>query len=43
MAAVTVSLIDVQAGPTDLSGGGGSFQDWLAPAGVNGPAQPPQG
>ncbi len=43
MAAVTGSLIDVQAAPTDLTAGGGSFQDWLAPAGVNGPAQPPRG
>jgi hypothetical protein len=44
MAAVTGSLIDVQAAPTDLSpspSGGSLFQDWLAPAGVNGPAQPP--
>ncbi len=43
MAKVTGSLIDVQAAPTDLTRGGSSFQDWLAPAGVNGPAQPPQG
>ena len=43
MAAITGSLIDVQAAPTDLSGGGTSFRNWLAPAGVNGPAQPPQG
>jgi hypothetical protein len=42
MAAITGSLIDVQAAPTDLAWGGTSFQDWLAPAGVNGPAQPPQ-
>ena len=43
MAGITGSLIDVQAAPTDLTGGGASFQDWLAPAGVNGPAQPPRG
>jgi hypothetical protein len=43
MAAVTGSLIDVEAAPTDLSSGGASFQDWLAPAGVNAPAQPPGG
>ncbi len=43
MSAITGSLIDVQAAPTDLAGGGASFQDWLAPAGVNGPAQPPRG
>jgi hypothetical protein len=43
MAAITGSLIDVEAAPADLYNGGGSFQDWLAPAGVNGPAQPPQG
>jgi hypothetical protein len=38
MAAITGSLIDVRAAPTDLSGGGTSFQDRLAPAAVNGPA-----
>jgi hypothetical protein len=43
MAGVTGSLIDVQAAPTDLTNNGAAFQDWLAPAGVNGPAQPPQG
>jgi hypothetical protein len=43
MVGVTGSLIDVKAAPTDLTGGGAAFQDWLAPAGVNGPAQPPQG
>lgn len=43
MAAITGSLIDVQAAPTDLGNGGASFQNWLAPAGVNGPAQPPRG
>ena len=43
MAAITGSLIDVQAAPTDLSSGGSAFQEWLAPAGVNGPAQPPRG
>jgi hypothetical protein len=42
MSAITGSLIDVRAAPTDLSAGGTSFQDWLAPAGVNGPAQPPR-
>jgi hypothetical protein len=43
MASTTGSLIDVEAAPTDLTNGGSSFQEWLAPAGVNGPAQPPQG
>jgi hypothetical protein len=49
MAAITGSLIDVEAAPADLYNSGGSlrnvtdFQTWLAPAGVNGPAQPPQG
>ncbi len=43
MSAITGSLIDVQAAPTDLADSGLSFQDWLAPAGVNGPAQPPRG
>jgi hypothetical protein len=43
MAANTGSQIDVQAAPTNLSDGGGSFQDWLAPAGVNSPAPPPRG
>jgi hypothetical protein len=43
MVGVTGSLIDVQAAPTDLTNNGAAFQDWLAPAGVNGPAQPPQG
>jgi hypothetical protein len=43
MVGVTGSLIDVEAAPTDLSNSGASFQDWLAPAGVNGPAQPPRG
>jgi hypothetical protein len=43
MAGVTGSLIDVEAAPTDLTGGGASFQDWLAPAGTSGPAQPPAG
>lgn len=44
MTAHTGSLIDVQAAPTDLSpspNGGSLFQDWLAPAGVSGAAQPP--
>jgi hypothetical protein len=41
MAAITGSLLDVQAVPTDLTNGGASFHDWLAPAGVNGPARPP--
>lgn len=43
MAGITGSLIDVQAAPADLSSGGASFQDWLVPVGVNGPAQPPRG
>jgi hypothetical protein len=32
-----------QAAPADLANRGASFQDWLAPAEVNGPAQPPRG
>jgi hypothetical protein len=43
MSSITGSLIDEQAAPTDLTDGGASFQDRLAPAGVNGPAQPPRG
>ena len=43
MAGVTGALLDVQAAPTDLTNGGASFKDWLAQAGVNGPAQPPRG
>jgi hypothetical protein len=43
MAAITGSQIDVQAAPTDLTGGGTSFQESLAPAGTPGPAQPPRG
>jgi hypothetical protein len=43
MAGITGSLIDVEAAPADLSGGGASFQTWLAPAGTSGPAQPRQG
>ena len=31
MSAITGALLDVQAAPTDLAGGGASFQDWLAP------------
>jgi hypothetical protein len=42
MVGITGSLLDVQAAPTDLTEGGASFQNWLAPAGVNGPAQPPR-
>ena len=43
MAGITGSLTDVEAAPSDLSGGGASFQTWLAPAGTSGPAQPRQG
>jgi hypothetical protein len=43
MVGISGSLSDVEAAPTDLSRGGASFQEWLAPAGVSGPAQPPRG